>query len=248
MTDAIVERLRAAGCVAAEDEAAELRAAARDDLHLGELLARRIAGEPLAWVTGAVTFCGIDLVIHPGVYVPRWQTEAVARAAAGCHAGGWAIDLCTGAGAVAAVLEAHRSGPVIASDRDERAVACAEANGVRAMHGDLFDPLPTDIRGQVDVVVAVPPYVPTSIASVMRTSEPAMAIDGGPDGLSVVRRIVAEAPVWLRRGGSLVVELGRPQVHTVTGELALAGFTDTRVLHDPDGDVCGVVARFQRGA
>lgn len=248
--DPVVARLRAAGCVAAEDEALELRSVARDDVHLDELVARREAGEPLAWITGSVRFCGLSIGVHAGVYVPRWQTEALAaRAAELLPAGGMAIDLCCGSGAVARVLADRRPGArVVATDLDPVAVACARTNGVDAHAGDLFEPLDDELRGGVDLVVAVPPYVPSdALALLARTPEPALALDGGRGGLDVAGRIVCSAPAWLRPGGALVVEIGRPQVHAIDGTLKANGFRDVSVLHDPEGDVCGMSASFQEG-
>jgi len=230
--------------VAAEDEARELLAVARDADHLDELVTRREAGEPLAWVIGRATFCGLSLVIEPGLYVPRWQTEAVASTAAELSGDGVAVDLCTGIGAVAAALQSRRGAGVLASDIDPHAVACAQRNGVDAVVGDLFDPLPDEARGRVDVVVAVAPYVPSDVARTMRTLEPPRAIDGGYDGLRLMRRIVSEAPAWLRRFGHLVLEIGGPQVDAVGSELRARGFDVVTAVRDGDGDLCGITARF----
>ena len=248
MTDPLVLRLRAAGCVAPEEEAVELRAVARDDVHLDELVRRREAGEPLAWITGSVRFCGLSVAVHPGVYVPRWQTEMLAeRAAELLPVDGIALDLCCGSGAIARVLVDRRAGAVVvATDVDPAAVDCARANGIDAYAGDLYGPLPERLRGIVDVAVAVPPYVPSdALALLARTPEPALALDGGREGLDVARRIVCEAPRWLRPGGALLVEIGRPQVHAIDGALRANGFRDVHVIHDPEGDVCGMSARFQ---
>ena len=107
MISEIVSRLAAAGCVAPEEEAIELLEAAGDSAALDALVTRRASGEPLAWLVGSVPFCGIQVKVHTGVYVPRWQTEPLARkAAAFLPEGGIAVDLCTGAGAIACVLHA----------------------------------------------------------------------------------------------------------------------------------------------
>jgi release factor glutamine methyltransferase len=177
--------------------------------------------------------------------VPRFQTELLARrAAARLRAGGTAVDLCTGSGAVARVLgDAHPSARVLATDADERAVACARANGVEAFRGDLFEPLP-ELRA--DVIVGVLPYVPTPDLPLLQrdtlTFESAAAYDGGPDGLAIVRRAVAEAPQWLCPGGVLLLELGEGQPEALAGDLASAGFAPAEVLRDEDGDVRGVEA------
>jgi release factor glutamine methyltransferase len=157
------DRLARAGFVAADEEAAELVAAAEgDEAVLAAMLERRLGGEPLAWITGSVTFCGVAVRVEPGVYVPRLQTELLAkRAVERLPADGVAIDVCTGSGAVAVTLMRHRpAARVLATDVDEGAVACARANGVQALRGDLLAPVPSDLRGTVDVIVGVVPYVP----------------------------------------------------------------------------------------
>ena len=181
------------------------------------------------------------------MYVPRWQTEAVATAAASAlPIGGIAIDLCCGSGAVARVLQhAVPEATVLAADVDRAAVACARRNGVDAVVGDLFDPLPGEARGRADVVVAVTPYVPTrALPTLARTHEPLGALHGGTDGLDVLRRVVVQSPEWLRAGGALVVELARPQLNTVAGMLRDRGFGAIGAVVDGDRDVAGAVARF----
>src|SRR4051812_8100047 len=145
--DGLTALLARAGFVAADEEADELLAAAGgDSARLQRLVERRLTGEPLAWITGGVVFCDIDVRVDPGVYVPRWQSEPLAlRAAERLPPEGTAIDLCTGAGAIAKVLMTRRPGArVVASDVDERAIACAAANGVDVRRGDLFAPLPPE--------------------------------------------------------------------------------------------------------
>ncbi|MGH9067941.1 MAG: methyltransferase, partial [Acidimicrobiales bacterium] len=157
----LARRLARAGCVAAWEEAGELmEAAAGDQEVLAGLVTRRIAGEPLAWVTGWVAFAGHRILVHPGVYVPRWQTEPLVARAAGLLPGdGMAADLGTGSGALAVALgRARPRARVVATDVDEAACRCAAANGVEVFQGHLADPLPADLWGRVDVVVAVVPY------------------------------------------------------------------------------------------
>jgi release factor glutamine methyltransferase len=247
--DALTARLAAAGFVAAGEEAVELvERAAGDDELLEALVARRLTGEPLAWITGSVTFCGRTLRVDPGVYVPRPQTEDLARRAADrLPAGGTAVDLCTGCGAIAAVLQAARpDARVVASDLDERAVTCARGNGVEAYAGDLFAPLPHDLRGRVDVVAGVVPYVPTPELGLLQrdtfTFETPLAYDGGADGTDVLRRVVAGSARWLRPGGALILELGGDEAARLSPALARAGFTGVTILTDEDGDVRGVEA------
>jgi release factor glutamine methyltransferase len=242
----VVGRLAAAGCVAAEEEAAELLAAAADGVTLENWVRRREQGEPLAWLTGTTRFCGHEVGVDPGVYVPRPQSEELARRAALLLPdGGRAADLCTGSGAVAFHLSAKVPGAtVVGADIDRRAVRCARGNGVRAVLGDLGGPLRP---GAFDVVTAVAPYVPTGAlrtlpADVLRY-EPRRALDGGPDGLDLVRRVVAGAGVLLRPGGWLLLEVGGDQDAALCHDLAAAGFGPATTWCDEDGDLRGLAAR-----
>jgi release factor glutamine methyltransferase len=241
--------LSRAGFVAAEEEADELLAcAAGDGERLRTLVTRRLAGEPIAWITGSVSFCGLEVRVDPGVYVPRWQSEPLARRAVErLPATGTAIDLCAGAGAIAKVLIADRPrARVVACDIDEHAVACAVANGVEAYHGDLFDPVPPGLEGRVDVVVVVVPYVPSpALALLPRDTfafESPLSYDGGRDGTDVLRRVVADSPRFLRRGGSLLLEVGGEQPSALDDDLVRQGFFDIGLLIDEDGDVRGIEA------
>jgi release factor glutamine methyltransferase len=247
--------LAGSGFVAAEEEAAELLAhAAGDASLLDSLVGRRLTGEPLAWITGSVSFCGLKIRVDPGVYVPRFQTELLARRAVErLPASGAAIDLCTGSGAIARTLLVNRSrARVVASDIDERAVACARANGAEVYRGDLLDPLPRALEGRVDVVVGVVPYVPTKELALLQrdtfTFESALSYDGGRDGTDVLRRVLRDSPRFLRRGGALLLELGNEQADAIAGDLARLGYAGVRVLRDEEGDVRGIEATFrQRG-
>jgi len=243
----VVRRLETAGCVAAGEEAAELLGAAPDRRTLEAWLRRRETGEPLAWITGTAEFCGRRLHLAPGVYVPRRQSEELARRAAALLApGGRALDLCTGAGAVAAHLVAEvPSATVIGVDLDARAAGCARRNGVRAVVADLDATLRAG-RG-VDVVTAVAPYVPTAdlrlLPADVQRHEPRLALDGGDDGLDVVRRVVAAAGRLLRAGGWLLVELGGVQHAALSPALAAAGFARPQAWCDEDGDLRGLAAQ-----
>jgi release factor glutamine methyltransferase len=247
----LAARLASAGFLSADEEAIELEAAAAGDAELLEtMVRRREQGEPLAWIVGSIDFGGTRVRVTPGVYVPRLQTVPLARLAARLlPPGGTAVDLCTGAGAVAAYLLAERAdGRVLATDADGHAVDCARSNGVDAYVGDLFDPLPRELRGHVAVVTAVAPYVPTTelqfLPRDVRAYEPADALDGGADGLDVVRRIVTDARAWLRAGGSLLLEIGGDQADLVTPLLHAAGFTGAETLVDAEGDLRGISARL----
>lgn len=214
------------------------------------LVDRRLSGEPLAWITGRSDFGGHSVLVRAGVYVPRWQSMALARrAGARLPAEGRAIDLCTGAGAVAAALrEARPAARVVATDSDSRAVDCARANGVEAYQGDLFAPVPPGFGGQTDVVVAVVPYVPSAELRLLPRDtlafEDAAHYDGGPDGADVLRRVANEAPHFLRPGGTLLLELGGDQADVLGPTLDRLGYGAVRTWSDDDGDLRGIEATW----
>ncbi len=235
----LVVRLSVAGCIAAEEEAGMLlEAADGDPAHLEALVRRRETGEPVEWIVGWAPFVELRVAMQPGVYVPRAQTEVLARrAAALVDPGGVAVDLATGSGAVALVLRraVGPSGTVVATELDPVAAACARANGVTVFEGDLDEPLPPELEGRVDVVTANVPYVPTAALELLprdvRNHEPARALDGGGDGLELVRRVLASAPRWLRPGGHVLIEIGPDQADA---------FPALTWLRDADGDVRAV--------
>jgi release factor glutamine methyltransferase len=239
-------RLRAAGCVAADAEAPELVDAAPDPGTLDAWVARREMGEPLAWIVGATTFCGVRVRIDPGVFVPRPQTEELARRAASLVSPGWRlVDLCTGSGAVAAAVTSLAPGvTAVGVEVDARAAACARHNGVSVVVGDLGGALRP---GAFDVVTSVAPYVPTPeiplLPSDVRAFEPALALDGGADGLDIVRGVVGSAARLLRPGGWLLTEIGGTQDAAVRSALETAGFVDIETWWDEDGDLRGILAR-----
>lgn len=250
---ATTARLRAAGCVAAEEEAAlVVGRAGGDPDRLRDLIARRCTGEPLAWLIGSVPFCGETVVVHPGVYVPRWQTEPMATEAVDrLPERGSAVDLCTGAGAIATVLARRRpAARVVATEIDPTALACARANGVEVLEGDLAAPLPDELRGTVDVVTAVVPYVPTGELRLLPRDvlahESRRALDGGDDGTDLLVRAASEATELLRSGGSLLLELGGDQADLLAPTLQTLGYGEVDQLVDDDGDVRAVVARLAR--
>jgi release factor glutamine methyltransferase len=231
-----------AGFVAAEEEAEELLAASGGDPdRLESLVVRRLTGEPLAWITGTAPFCGLWIKVDPGVYVPRWQTQALAERAAELLPGdGTAIDVCTGSGAIPAFLRSrHPQARILATDIYERAVACARANGVEAYQGDLF----AGLEAKADVVTAVVPYVPTPDLPLLQrdtfTFETTLAYDGGPDGMELLRRVAHEAVAHLEPGGALLLELGGEQAK----QLRFEHYVDVETILDEEGDVRGVCAR-----
>lgn len=247
---AVTDRLLAAGCVSADEEATEFLAAAPDEPTLEAWLRRREQGEPPAWITGTHVFCGQTLHIAAGVYVPRIQSEELARRAAALLIdNGRAVDLCTGAGAVAAHLMAQvPTATVIGIDIDARAAACAHRNGVPTAMADLAGPLRR--HEGFDLVTAVAPYVPTGelglLPADVQRYEPRLALDGGADGLDLVRRVVAAAGHLLRPGGWLLIEIGGDQDEALAPTLAATGFDLVTPWWDEDGDLRGIASQATR--
>jgi release factor glutamine methyltransferase len=246
VTDDLVAALRAAGCVFAEDEARLLREQARTPDELARLLRRRVSGEPLEHVLGWAEFDGLRVPVAPGVFVPRRRTRLLVDEAVAIlqqPSAPVVVDVCCGSGAVAAALAARLAGrhaELHAADVDPAAVRAARETlaGVAAVHaGDLLDALPGRLRAGVDVIVASPPYVPSDAVRLMppeaRDHEPRIALDGGPDGLDVVRRLAATAPAWLRPRGHLLLDLGETQAPLAASALGAEGF-DVRISSDDD--------------
>ncbi|WP_016697950.1 putative protein N(5)-glutamine methyltransferase [Actinoalloteichus spitiensis] len=249
-SDPVVDALRAAGCVFAEDEARLLRDAARSPAHLDALLHRRVAGLPLEHLLGWAEFAGCRIRVAPGVFVPRRRTEfLVDRAAEVTGPGDVVVDLCCGSGAVAVALARRRPGVrVYASDIDPAAVACARDNlaglAGQVFLGDLYAPLPPGLRGGVDVLLANVPYVPTGEIALLppeaRLYEARVALDGGGDGLDLLRRVSAEATRWLSPGGHLLVETSGRQAGPAVAVLRGDGL-DATVANAPDAAATVVI-------
>jgi len=294
----IVTRLRAAGCVFAADEARLLMSAARTPAELDAMVGQRASGLPLEQVLGWAEFCGLRIIVAPGVFVPRRRTEFLVRQAAalirgddppeppahggaarppvppsggaarvpvpprppGPPSGGPAgplvpphgdvvVDLCCGAGAIGAALAAMVDGAEVhAADIDPAAVRCARQNlpAARVYQGDLYEPLPAALRGRVAVLAANVPYVPTAEIGFLppeaRAHEPLVALDGGADGLDVLRRVAAGAPGWLAPGGHLLTETSQRQAPLAGAVLAASGLA-TRILSSADLDATVVIGR-----
>jgi release factor glutamine methyltransferase len=228
----VVARLRAAGCVFAEDEARLLMAAARTPDELSAMVEQRAAGLPLEQVLGWAEFCGLRIAVDPGVFVPRRRTEfLVQQAAVLARPGDIVVDLCCGAGAIGAALAAAvDQAEVHAVDIDPAAVRCARRNVTGHVYqGDLYQPLPARLRGRAGIVAANVPYVPTGEIGFLppeaRAHEPLAALDGGPDGLDVLRRVAAGAPDWLAAGGHLLIETSQRQAPLAAAAFAASGLT-----------------------
>jgi release factor glutamine methyltransferase len=249
LESAIVTRLRAAGCVFAEDEARLLISTAPTPADLTAMVDRRVAGLPLEHVLGWAEFCGLRIAVDPGVFVPRRRTEFLTHQAialaiadgsppageadeAGARSRTVVVDLCCGSGAVGAVLSGALDGvELYAADVDPAAVRCARRNlaaaGGRVYEGDLYQPLPAELAGRIDLLVANVPYVPTEEVGLLppeaRIHEARVALDGGTDGLDVLRRVTAEAARWLAPGGHLLFETSERQAAKAAESVARNG-------------------------
>jgi release factor glutamine methyltransferase len=269
--DAVIVRLRAAGCVFAEEEAAILVSSAGSPASLDAMVARRADGEPLEQVVGWAEFCGLRIFVDPGVFVPRRRSEFLVSVAVDfVRSRGTAaeapviVDLCCGTGALGLAVAAETytdfgldkaghtgvaDGPnsvyldrqLYAAELDPVAVACARRNvepaGGRVYQGDLFAALPAALRGRVDVLICNAPYVPSSEIAFMpaeaREHEALMALDGGGDGLEILRRVANAAGSWLAPGGVLLVETSEQQAPTMAAAMTAAGLA-ARVHEDDD--------------
>ena len=229
----LVAALRSAGCVFAEDEARLLLDEASSPAELMTWTARRMAGEPLEYVVGWASFAGLRVAVDPGVFVPRRRSELLVGSPS-VDAAAVVVDLCCGSGALGAALAARwPDAEVYAADSDPAAVTSARRNlpPDRVFAGDLYAALPDDLRGRVDLLVVNAPYVPHDRIATMpreaRDHEHRLALDGGPDGLAVQRRVVAEAPAWLVSGGRLLVETGRDQAERTSSSSRRPGWPST---------------------
>ncbi len=244
-------RLRAAGCVFAEDEAAALLTRATTPGELERMVAARVGGTPLELLLGYAEFCGLRIAVAPGVFVPRRRTALlVDRAAALLAPGGVVLDLCCGTGAIGAALAARVPGlEVWAADVDPDAVACARRNlpPDRVRRGDLYAALPGHLRGRVQVVLANAPYVPSEAIALLppeaREHEHRVALDGGADGLDLQSRVIAGAPAWLAPGGTLLVETSDRQAGATLRLMRRAGLTPRLATDDRIGGTAALGRR-----
>jgi release factor glutamine methyltransferase len=236
---AIVARLRAAGCVFAEEEARLLAAAARTPAELDDMVARRAHGLPLEQVIGWAEFCGLRILVDPGVFVPRRRSEFLVQTAVTLAPPSRpvVVDLCCGTGALGVAVAAKLDAAELhAAEIEPAAVACARRNvepvGGRVYEGDLFAPLTAGLRGRVTILICNAPYVPSQEIAMLppeaRDHEPRVALDGGSDGLAVLRQVAAQAPDWLAPGGLLLVETSERQAPRMAQDMTAAGL-DARV-------------------
>ncbi|MBG6094078.1 putative protein N(5)-glutamine methyltransferase [Nocardioides luteus] len=237
----LVARLRAAGCVFAEEEAALLEEAPVSPQEREAMVVRRVAGEPLELILGWAEFCGLRIRVAPGVFVPRQRSALMVDLAVQGIAHRTTrrvLDLGCGTGALGAAVAARVQGAEVwATDIDAAAVACARRNlpPDRVLLGDLYAPLPRDL--EFDVIVANAPYVPSDEIRNMppeaRDHEHHVALDGGADGLEVQRRVIEQAPKHLAPGGVLVIEAGQEQA-PVTASLMRAQGLVAQIHHDEE--------------
>ena len=218
-----------------------LQAAAVDGERLERMLARRVVGEPLEQVLGWAEFCGLRIVVAPGVFVPRRRTEFLVERAVqllGADTRPVVVDLCCGTGAIGVAIAQRLEVELHAADVDPDAVACARQNVTmgEVHEGDLYDALPVGLRGRVDLLAVNAPYVPTDEIRLMppeaRLHEHHVALDGGADGLDLHRRVASGAPEWLRPGGTLLIETSQAQAEATAAACADAGLRPTTLSRD----------------
>jgi release factor glutamine methyltransferase len=246
--DSVIAQLRAAGCVFAEDEARLLRTAAHSDAELDAMIAQRVSGIPLEQILGWAEFCGLRIVVAPGVFVPRGRSEFLVETALELlRPNAIVVDVCCGTGALGAAISARGSvGQLHAIDIDPVAIECARRNLAAASvyEGHLFDPLPNGLRNRVDLVVANAPYVPSDAIALMpseaRDYEHRVALDGGAEGLDVQRGVIAAAPRWLARGAHLLVETSEEQADSTLALMTSAGWTARVVVDDERGSTVAI--------
>ena len=246
----IVSRLRAAGCVFAEEEADLLIGEARTDAELETMVARRVEGFPLEQIVGWAKFYGARIAVDPGVFVPRRRSELLVRETIVlAPLDPVIVELCCGTAAISTVLtKALRGAEFYVADIDPAAVRNADRNlgplGGHIYEGDLYDALPNRLKGRVDVIIANAPYVPSAELALMppeaRLYEPRVALDGGADGLDLHVRIAARAESWLAPGGHLLIETSQRQA-AQTAELVARGGLTPRVIHDRKLDATVVI-------
>jgi release factor glutamine methyltransferase len=226
----------------------------REAREYGRALCRRCEHVPLQHLTGTTGFRHLTLAVRPGVFIPRPETEVVveeALEAVGDVEQPVVVDVGTGTGAIALSIAAERPDADVhavdlSADAIELAGANASANGIDVtLHaGDLLEPLPPGLRGAVDVIVSNPPYVDAGDHDGLSPevlADPVNALVGGTD---VHRRLVVDAPGWLRAGGWLVMEIGDEQGDQVRALLDGGGFDDVAVRADLAGRQRVAVGRW----
>jgi release factor glutamine methyltransferase len=215
----------------------------RDRRTFDRLVGRRATGEPIPYVKGYTEFRGLELLVRPGVFVPRDASENLAEQASRRLRGRRRpvhVDLATGAGTIAlAVANEVPRATVVGSDVSAEAVKLARTNAkrlglaARFVQGDMFSGLPRSMAGGVDVITFHPPYVPKheirDLPEEIRRWEPLHTLtDSSVDGLSLIARAAGEGPAWLSPNGWLLLEVSPDRVTVVKPLLRRAGFRDIR--------------------
>lgn len=212
-----------------------------------ELTRRRAAGEPLQYITGVAGFRRLELRVGPGVLVPRPETEEVAgRAMERLPEDGVAVDVGTGSGAIALAIKDERpDARVLATEASPEAMEWAERNreeldiDLELIACDLLAGVPSNLQGEIDVIVSNPPYVSESDRSTLPVDvvdhEPHAALFAGDHGTSVIERISSDALAWLKPGGWLVLEIGESQGEVVGELLTDDGYASVHVHRDLSG-------------
>ena len=236
----------------------------REDLDRVNALSRRlVAGEPLQLVVGSAQFMSYLFEVEKGVLIPRPETEVLVERtvmqleSAGMNRAPRICDLGTGAGVIAvSLLKLLPGARVVATDTNAQAATLARRNarnlGVEdrldVLEGDLFEPLDGTGHGPFDAVISNPPYVCTAeiagLDPVVREYDPHSALDGGADGIDVVRRIIVKTPEWLDAGGMLGLEVGCVQAQQAAQYMRDAGLVDVAVEKDLSGIERCVFARW----
>ncbi|MEH7453299.1 putative protein N(5)-glutamine methyltransferase [Gottfriedia acidiceleris] len=248
--NSIIEQLRNAGCVFAEEEAHLLISEADTLEELLTMVNLRVTGSPLEYILGWAEFYGNRIVVVPGVFVPRRRTEFLAQKAIELSVPGVkVVDLCCGSGAVGvAISMAVGLVSLYAVDIDPTAVQCAKCNvsklGGLVYEGDLYNPLPSQLLGNVDIIVANAPYVPTeaitSLPQEARLYEPKVALDGGMDGNDIHRKVAEKASFWLASGGHLLIETSKIQAPQTVEIFTQCGLI-ARLAHNSELDATVVI-------
>ena len=245
-------------------ETADLPELSEDHLALlEELLSRRLAGIPLAHLTGRQSFMGLEMLAGPEALIPRKETELLARTAIGIlESGGQAhpvvIDVCTGGGNIALAMSLTVPGArVYAADLSAGAIELAQANAdflavgssVSFHVGDLFEPVENlGLAGKVHLITCNPPYISSARVPEMPEEisgfEPSLAFDGGAFGINLIRKLVAEAPAFLTRGGFLAFEVGEGQGEMIKKLVdKSASFENVRTVNDEQAVARVIVAQ-----
>jgi release factor glutamine methyltransferase len=236
---------------------------------LRTLLHLRIEGTPLAHLTRRQYFMGLELLASDAALIPRRETELLGYVALKRlrhileqQDSAIAVDVCTGSGNLALALAAHAArAHVWAADLDEQAVAFARDNALHAglnervtfFSGDLLAPFDNaEFHGKVDLLVCNPPYISSGKVDAMPDEiighEPRLAFDGGPLGIKILQRLIAEAPRLLRDGGHLAFEVGAGQGRGIRRRLEQqTGFTNVEEVLDPAGQVRALAAQWHQG-